>query len=192
MIHIALFPLQIFPLPGELVPLHIFEPRYRQLLSDAQESGFKFGILLQNKNNQNRYGSIVELDRIVRRHPGGESDIIVRCLDFFRLVEFETNFGNKPYPGGSVLALNEDVNKPATPKLAQQFEQLQAGQKYPMHAGIITMFQIANALHLNIRERIALAELSAERRVNYLSGRIDYEIKLAEAAKRSSKVFHLN
>ena len=38
-----MFPLTIFPLPGELVPLHIFEPRYRQLLQDAEKRGYEPG-----------------------------------------------------------------------------------------------------------------------------------------------------
>ncbi|HCR53616.1 MAG TPA: hypothetical protein DIW27_04310 [Cytophagales bacterium] len=41
---IPIFPLAIFPLPGEMVPLHIFEPRYRQLLEDAEKRDIAFGI----------------------------------------------------------------------------------------------------------------------------------------------------
>ena len=103
MITLPLFPLQLFPLPGELVPLHIFEPRYRQLLDDAREPGFKFGILLQHKDNKQQFGSTVMLERIIRRHPAGESDIIIKALDFFRLVNLENYFNNRLYPGGTVI-----------------------------------------------------------------------------------------
>lgn len=44
LIRIPIFPLAIFPLPGEMVPLHIFEPRYRQLLEDAEKRDIAFGI----------------------------------------------------------------------------------------------------------------------------------------------------
>jgi uncharacterized protein len=192
MIHLPLFPLQLLPLPGELLPLHIFEPRYRQLLEDAEAPGFKFGILLRHKDNQQNLGSSVVLERIIRRHPGGESDIIIKCLDFFRLLNFETHFSDKLYPGGTVIEFNENINQPAGPKLSQQFESFQAMLRNPIHSGVASSFQIANALHLDIKDRIAFAELSPERRINFLSGRIEYEIKLAEAAKRSSNVFHLN
>ena len=192
MITLPLFPLQLFPLPGELVPLHIFEPRYRQLLDDAREPGFKFGILLQHKDNKQHFGSTVMLERIIRRHPAGESDIIIKALDFFRLVNLENYFNNRLYPGGTVIECNEILSQPAGPKLSNQFELFQSSLKNPLHNGIVTVFQIANALRLDIKDRMAFAELSPERRNNFLSGRIDYELKLIEAAKRSSKVFHLN
>jgi Lon protease-like protein len=46
---IPMFPLAILPLPGELVPLHIFEPRYKQLLQDAENSDISFGIFLTTR-----------------------------------------------------------------------------------------------------------------------------------------------
>ena len=101
MITLPLFPLQLFPLPGELVPLHIFEPRYRQLLDDAREPGFKFGILLQHKDNKQHFGSTVMLERIVRRHPAGESDIIIKALDFINY-----NLGTLAYRSPSVDEIN--------------------------------------------------------------------------------------
>ena len=49
---LALFPLQIVVFPGETVPLHIFEPRYRQLVKDTLETGDPFGIVLTRRTRQ--------------------------------------------------------------------------------------------------------------------------------------------
>jgi len=60
-VKIPMFPLSIFPLPGELVPLHIFEPRYRQLLQDAESRDISFGIYLNHLANTDKLGSLVKL-----------------------------------------------------------------------------------------------------------------------------------
>ena len=54
MVELALFPLQIVVFPGEEVPLHIFEPRYRQLVKDTADSGAPFGIVLTRREQRSR------------------------------------------------------------------------------------------------------------------------------------------
>lgn len=49
---LPLFPLQIVVFPGETVPLHIFEPRYRQLVKDTLQTGEPFGIVLTQRGRQ--------------------------------------------------------------------------------------------------------------------------------------------
>ena len=51
-VRIPMFPLAILPVPGELVPLHIFEPRYRQLLQDMETSDITFGIIVRMKSTR--------------------------------------------------------------------------------------------------------------------------------------------
>src|SRR5438105_395123 len=99
---IPVFPLSIFPLPGELVPLHIFEPRYKQLLTDAETKDISFGIYFTHVSNTEKIGSIVKLESVIKRHETGESDIIVKCTDLFHLNRMFRNFKDKLYPGGEV------------------------------------------------------------------------------------------
>jgi uncharacterized protein len=82
---IPMFPLSVLPLPGELVPLHIFEPRYKQLLQDAEHADVSFGIYFNHTLNLEKIGSLMKLESIIKRYPGGESDIIVKCVDIFYL-----------------------------------------------------------------------------------------------------------
>jgi len=56
---IPMFPLSIFPMPGEMVPLHIFEPRYKQLLHDAETKDISFGIYFNHVSNVEKIGSLV-------------------------------------------------------------------------------------------------------------------------------------
>ena len=189
---VPLFPLQILPLPGELVPLHIFEPRYRQLLHDAETVDIEFGILLRHPENTRNVGSMVRLERIIRKYPGGESDIVVRCHDFFSLDRYFSVFRDKLYPGGEVRIAGEELNQMTGLPLVLKFSAYLERLKRAHRSGIISVFHIAAAMNLDIKERLAFAELSALRRESYLDSRISYQMKLIDAEERSKDVFHLN
>src|SRR5271169_6481037 len=94
-IRIPMFPLSIFPLPGEMVPLHIFEPRYKQLLFDAEAKDISFGIFFNHVSNLKRIGSLVKLESVIKRYPAGESDIIVKCSDLFSMNKLYRTFSDK-------------------------------------------------------------------------------------------------
>src|SRR5260221_7008413 len=114
-----MFPLSIFPLPGELVPLHIFEPRYRQLLLDAETRDIPFGIYFNHISNVDKLGSSVTLESIIKRYPGGESDIIVKCTDLFEMSTLFRTYRDKLYPGGEVRFWNVDITQMVDKKLAK-------------------------------------------------------------------------
>ncbi|MCX7637772.1 MAG: hypothetical protein N2044_08015 [Cyclobacteriaceae bacterium] len=67
---IPMFPLAILPLPGELVPLHIFEPRYRQLLQDAEQHDIGFGIYFNHEVNTERCWFVDEAGEYSETLPG--------------------------------------------------------------------------------------------------------------------------
>src|SRR5688572_3003460 len=101
-LHIPMFPLAILPLPEELVPLHIFEPRYRQLLQDAEINDIQFGVYFSHDINEQKIGSLMKLESIIKRYPGGETDIIVKCEDIFSMDMLLRTYKSKLYPGGNV------------------------------------------------------------------------------------------
>ncbi len=92
---IPMFPLTMLPLPGELVPLHIFEPRYRELLADAEADDIKFGIYFNHAINTVRVGSLKKLERVINKHEIGESDIIVKCYDAFTMDKMYRSYRSK-------------------------------------------------------------------------------------------------
>ena len=103
----AIFPLNLFLLPGEQTCLHIFEDRYKQLLRDVEETNMPFGVYFQNKNNTSSFGSMVKLIDVNRRYNGGELDITVEATYLFRLDNFYSNFDDKAYSGGNISRLEE-------------------------------------------------------------------------------------
>ena len=191
-VKIPMFPLSIFPLPGELVPLHIFEPRYRQLLQDAESRDIAFGIYLNHTANTEKLGSLVKLESVIKRYPSGESDIIVKCCDLFTMTTLLRTYSDKLYPGGEVTYWNTDLARGVEEKLALEFTEYLQLLKITQTALPITTFGIANELNLTIEDRLKFVTLDDEKMENFLSSRIRYQSTLLREAQKAKDVFHLN
>lgn len=187
-----MFPLGIFPLPGELVPLHIFEPRYRELLCDAESRDFSFGIYFNHTSNTRKLGSLVKLESVIKRHAGGESDIIVKCIDLFEMTTLHRTFNGKTYPGGEVTFLNIDLTEPVSGKLHQEFIQylLLIHISRPLQES--SSFQIATELNLDIDDRLKFVQFDAEKRESFLRSRLSFQTHLLVEAEKLKDSFHLN
>lgn len=191
-VKIPMFPLSIFPLPGELVPLHIFEPRYRQLLQDAEARDISFGIYLNHLANTEKFGSLVKLESVIKRYPSGESDIIVKCCDLFTMTTLFRTFSDKLYPGGEVSCWNSDLTRNVDDKLAGEFTDYLQLLKINQPSQPITCFGIANELNLSIEDRLKFVVLDDEKKETFLVSRIRYQSTLLREAKKAKDVFHLN
>ena len=189
---IPIFPLAIFPLPGELVPLHIFEPRYRQLLEDAEKRDIAFGIFFNHTANEAKLGSLVKLESLIKRYPGGESDIIVKCFDLFRMNSQQKTFKDKLYPGGEVEPWNVNLKEPVGSSLQAAFEAYRELLQLSRHEEITSMYHIANELSLDNYERLRFVQSADARKESFLFSRLRYQTHLVREAERVKDVFHLN
>jgi Lon protease-like protein len=87
---IPLFPLNVVLFPGAPLPLHIFEPRYRQMVKDCLEEKTEFGMLLSLPNGVARVGCTAEIVEVARRYNDGRMDILTVGRAPFRVVELFT------------------------------------------------------------------------------------------------------
>ena len=85
--NIPLFPLNIVAVPKERIPLHIFEPRYKQMIKDSIKTGDPFGIVLKDDKGVKSIGCSVKIIRVLKEHPTGEYDIIVQGQQCFRIKD---------------------------------------------------------------------------------------------------------
>ncbi|MBL0134497.1 MAG: LON peptidase substrate-binding domain-containing protein [Chitinophagaceae bacterium] len=99
---IPVFPLGIVVYPGEKLHLHIFEPRYKQLIKDCKESGKPFGIPTVINNKVSEMGTLVTLKEIVQTYDNGEMDIRTEGLEVFRILEVIKSVPDKLYNGAIV------------------------------------------------------------------------------------------
>jgi hypothetical protein len=187
-----MFPLTLLPLPGELVPLHIFEPRYRQLLEDAEASDIRFGIYFTHEVNNQRLGSLMKLESVIKRYPGGESDIIVKCEDIFSMDLLLRTFKSKSYPGGNVRFWQVDQNHfPGEPVYNLFLEYLRL-RNINQHISAFNVYQIANELNFDLNDRYKFLLASAEKKETLLINRIRLQIHLLHQEDKSKDFFHLN
>src|SRR5579872_3919529 len=95
---IPIFPLNIIVYPGQLLNLHIFEPRYKQLIQECKDEGKTFGIPSVFKDTLNEYGTEMELLEISKVYPGGEMDVKTKGVKVFRIMEVLREVPDKLYP----------------------------------------------------------------------------------------------
>ena len=86
MINLPLFPLNLVLLPYELLPLHIFEPRYKKMVKDHIEQDKPFGIILNEDNKVCTKGCRVKVQKVYKKYSNGEYDILVKGVEQFKVI----------------------------------------------------------------------------------------------------------
>lgn len=105
---LALFPLQLVVYPGETLNLHIFEPRYQQLIEDAEANSITFAVPTVIDGGLRPVATEVTLSEVAKRYPSGESDIRAVGNRVFFLEDFWKIMPGKLYPGSSARELPVD------------------------------------------------------------------------------------
>jgi Lon protease-like protein len=113
-VEFPLFPLQTVALPGELIPLHIFEERYKTMINDVLESDGEFGIVWLSDDGLRQVGCAAEIEQVLERMEDGRMNILVRGTRPFRVLERQPHL---PYPAG-VIEFVEDRDEGLDGKLA--------------------------------------------------------------------------
>jgi Lon protease-like protein len=94
-----LFPLGIVALPHELVPLHVFEERYKTMVGECLDRGSEFGIVWAAEDGMRPVGCAVEIAEVLERMEDGRMNILTRGTRPFRIVAQRDDL---PYPAGAV------------------------------------------------------------------------------------------
>jgi len=119
---IPLFPLNVVLLPGVDLPLHIFEPRYRQMVKKCLEEKSEFGMLLSTPDGIARVGCTAEILEMVKRYDDGRMDILTVGRVPFRVVEL---YKDEPLLEGEVDYLEDretQVNAGVPRELVELYE----------------------------------------------------------------------
>ncbi len=117
---IPLFPLNVVLLPGAELPLHIFEPRYREMVKNCLEEKSEFGMLLSLPKGVAHVGCTAELLGVEKRYEDGRMDILTAGRAPFRVVEL---FTKDPLLEGHVDYL-EDREAPTNPRIQRELVEL--------------------------------------------------------------------
>ena len=99
---IPIFPLSIVVYPGESLNLHIFEPRYKQLINECYAENKGFGIPTVINNKLNEIGTLVKITEVLNVQENGEMDIKTTGTTVFRILEVIKSIPDKLYSGAIV------------------------------------------------------------------------------------------
>jgi Lon protease-like protein len=100
-----LFPLGLVLLPSEVVPLHIFEERYKLMIGECLESSGEFGIVWLSDDGLREVGCTARVTQVLAELDDGRLNILVAGGRAFRLVR---RIDDMPYPAGDVEMLDDE------------------------------------------------------------------------------------
>src|SRR3954468_7547752 len=126
-----LFPLGIVLLPTEIVPLHIFEDRYKLMIGECLESDGEFGIVWLSDNGLREVGCTAAVSRVLKELDDGRMNILVAGGRPFRLLH---RIDDMPYPAGDVEML--DDHAPGAPE-AEVVELELASEAHERYADLV-------------------------------------------------------
>ena len=172
---IPIFPLGIVVYPGEALNLHIFEPRYRQLIQDCDKSKKPFGIPSVINDKICEMGTLVEIVEITQVYDDGKMDIKTKGLEAFRMLEIIKELPDKLYSGAIVNYLEHDNkgNKLLMLRLIEKIREmhklLKIEKEFKKQDNELCTYDVAHHAGLSLTEEYELLELPKElQRQEYL------------------------
>ncbi len=114
--HFPLFPLGIVALPQELIPLHIFEERYKTMIDECLRDEKEFGIVWLSDNGLREIGCAAQIERVLERFEDGRINLLCRGTRPFRVIERQSDLA---YPAG-VIEFVDDRPESVDPELLGQ------------------------------------------------------------------------
>ena len=84
---LPLFPLELVLLPGVPLPLHIFEPRYKEMIAECLEQKKPFGIVRASEEGVAEIGCTAEIVSVTKKYEDGRMDILTRGVERFEVLE---------------------------------------------------------------------------------------------------------
>ncbi len=200
---LPLFPLSLTVFPGESLKLHIFEPRYQQLIADCDSEGLWFGIPPVIEQEMMSVATMVEVQSVDQRFMGGESNITVLGRARFQVEEFFPTNSDKPYPGGTggVLQDEEMADPGRLSDLRQEILDLifQLHDALGIHKQIvrspeeITAYKIGHDVGMSLRQEAELLRMNNESgRLNYVYDHLKTIIPVVRETQRMKARAQLN
>lgn len=193
---IPIFPLSIVVYPGERLNLHIFEPRYKQLIKECFESNKPFGIPSVMDEKINEMGTLVQVKEITKEYEDGKMDIKTEGLKVFRMLEMINELPDKLYSGAIVNYPdnNEKGNRTLMQGIVKGVKELhkllRIEKQFSKPEDELWSYDIAHHAGLSLKEEYELLELLHElQRQEYLKRHLTKVIPLlAEMEELKEKV----
>jgi Lon protease-like protein len=167
---IPLFPLDVVLFPGAPLPLHIFEPRYREMVAECIAGNAAFGVVRAQQDGLAVIGCTAQVVSVLHSYPDGRSDVLTQGVDRFEIEQLDDS---RSFLQAEV-ALLPDTGEPATRSsreecVALHFEalHLMGGSDLPIHlnldAPVAYLLAATVPADLNFQQTLLAMRSDAER-----------------------------
>ncbi len=177
---IPIFPLQMVVFPDEIVNLHIFEPRYKQLIIESEANNLTFGLPTYIEKKELTWGTEVALLEIVQKYADGKLDIRIQGKRIFKVDNFIPRMTGRLYSGADITFLDIDQeidfekNKIILDLLNNLYQYLKLHKPLPTDIFAFNSYKIGHFIGLSIVDELNLLCIAKE------TNRQDFIIKHLE------------
>ncbi|PSL49570.1 hypothetical protein CLV51_101904 [Chitinophaga niastensis] len=196
---ISIFPLGVVVYPGEQLNLHVFEPRYKQLIAECVVEKKPFGIPVVIDKKIMEYGTLVEIERIETTYDNGETDIVTLGIGVFRMLEHIIDIPDKLY-AGAIVNYPENYEVGSSRLLQEVLHGvrelhaiLQVHKTFKKEDDQLTAYDLAHHAGLSLDEEYELLHLFYEtQRLEYLKRHLHKVIPMMAEMERLKERVKLN
>ncbi len=192
------FPLGLIVFPDEPLNLHVFEPRYRQLVLDCIETKQTFGIPPFLNEKLQDYGAEIELVEIARRHPDGRMDIKTKCVGAFKVVSYSNPAPNKLYAAGEIERISHTDTASFLEKekiiaqVVELWQLVKANTDLPTETEFLS-FKIAHKIGLSLEQEYELLAMADETdRLELIIAHLEHIIPIIREVERTKDRIKMN
>ena len=196
---IPVFPLNIVVYPGEKLNLHIFEPRYKQLITECFAEAKPFGIVTALENKLNDYGTLVEIKEIAKIYEDGKMDVITKGSSVFVVLEIIKSLPEKLYSGAIVNYpdnaeyINTKLMHTILKDVRYLHQLLTVTKDFKKPDKELCSYDIAHHIGLSVEEEYQLLELLQEnQRLEYIRRHIAKTINIVLGIENLKDKIKLN
>lgn len=196
---IPIFPLGIVVYPGEQLNLHIFEPRYKQLITECHQQKKEFGIPTVIDHKLQDMGSLVEILEITEVYDNGEMDIRTKGGRIFRILEVIKEIPDKLYSGAIVNYPdnheqgNIEQMRKVMAGIRELHQVLKLSKDFKKNEEEINTYDVAHHAGLSLQEEYELLSLMDERqRQEYLKRHLAKTIPMVSGIEQLKEKIKLN
>jgi len=196
---LPLFPLQLVLFPGAELPIHIFEPRYREMVGEAIEQESEFGVILVQGEKLCSIGCTAIVEKVTERFNDGRFNIVTRGRQRFRAIELDKG---KEYLRAEVEFIQDMDDEPAPASLLAKARTIVTDVaavldvEAPLELGgddRPASFAIASPLPLDLLFKQQLLEQRSERqRMSALVDHLEALLLQTRVTKRMQKLAGTN
>lgn len=196
---IPIFPLNIVVYPGEALHLHIFEPRYKQLINECFSQKKPFGIPVVINDKLTEIGTLLEIKAIEKIYDDGQMDIKTKGISVFKILEVIKEIPQKLFSGAIVNypANNVQTYPSKIKNLLQQVQQLhlllQVNKDFKKPEQELLSYDLAHHVGFNLQQEYELLQLFREdQRLEYIKRYVEQAIALLQNMEGLKQRIQLN